>query len=168
MYLWLLRHGEALSPAGMPDAERPLSPVGRQQARRVGTFVARGPRPLAILTSPLKRAVQTSTIVASHSGSAAPETTDALLSGADHHDLIRLLNSRKEECLMVVGHEPLVSAFTALLISGHATSVLRFSPCTLALVQYSAKARANGGVLQILVPPDRLGRAVPSSTGKRS
>src|SRR5437868_1064741 len=65
--LYLLRHADAGDPAAWKgdDAERPLSPKGRKQARRTGRWVAAlGRHPDRILTSPKVRALETATIVA--------------------------------------------------------------------------------------------------------
>ena len=129
MHLWLLRHGDALHPPATSDADRPLSPLGRQQARRIGSFLYKQTsRPQRILCSPYRRAQQTATVVSSQCRSLTIETTDALLSGSSVTELMHELNSRKEQHLLLVGHEPLMSTFTSLLVAGHSGSFVRFSP----------------------------------------
>jgi len=56
--LWLLRHGDAAD--GSPDAERPLTSKGEEQARAVGEALkALGVELDACLTSPKVRAAET-------------------------------------------------------------------------------------------------------------
>ena len=168
MHLWLLRHGDALHPAGTSDAERPLSPFGRQQARRIGSFLAkRATAPHVILSSPYLRARQTATIISTQCRSIAVTETTALLSGASHTELLRELNSRKEQHVLLVGHEPLMSAFTSMLVAGHSGSIIHFSPCTLALARYTGRARPDGGTLELVVTPESLMRARSSPSEKR-
>jgi len=167
MHLWLLRHGDALHPPGISDAERPLSPLGRQQARRVGSFISRhSSRPQSILSSPLRRARQTAGAVRTACGLGAIDTTLALLSGASVGEVLHELQSRKEDTLLLVGHEPLISTLTSSLASGHAGSFIRFTPCTLALLHYSGRPRPDCATLDLVVPPASLMRG-PSSTPEK-
>jgi phosphohistidine phosphatase len=56
--LWLLRHGDAAD--GSPDAERPLTGKGEEQARAAGrALAALGVEMDACLTSPKRRAADT-------------------------------------------------------------------------------------------------------------
>jgi phosphohistidine phosphatase len=65
--LWLLRHGEAA--AGSPDAERPLTEKGREQASAAGRALKKlGVQPAACLTSPKVRAADTAGIACEELG----------------------------------------------------------------------------------------------------
>jgi probable phosphoglycerate mutase len=64
-----VRHGEtAANRAGrlLGRADPALTAVGRSQAAAVGAALATGPQPVAVVTSPLQRAVETATIIATH------------------------------------------------------------------------------------------------------
>lgn len=64
-----VRHGEtATNRAGLllGRADPPLTETGRAQAHAVGAALAGGLAPLAVVTSPLQRAVETATAIASH------------------------------------------------------------------------------------------------------
>ncbi len=64
-----VRHGEtATNRAGLllGRADPPLTETGRAQANAVGAALAAGAAPLAVVTSPLQRAVETATAIASH------------------------------------------------------------------------------------------------------
>ncbi len=156
MLLWLLRHGDAESPPGVRDADRTLSPVGKGQADRVGRFLARVGGPDIILTSPLTRAVETATIVSKHLQRSVPKSTDKLLSSAAPSAIVNEVAKRKEASLLLVGHEPLMSTLVAYLVDGTERSIVRMSPCTLALIRTAAKPRPAGGVLDLLIPPESL------------
>lgn len=68
MEIMLLRHGESEGNArGVMQGRKdyPLSPLGRDQAARAGAFIAGTGLPLAaVYVSPLKRALETASIVA--------------------------------------------------------------------------------------------------------
>jgi phosphohistidine phosphatase len=72
--LLLVRHAEAAP--GDPDATRPLTPRGREQARELGERFA-AERPAVILTSPLLRARETADAISRASG--APVVVDERL-----------------------------------------------------------------------------------------
>lgn len=64
-----VRHGETTANrAGrlLGRADPALTAVGRSQAAAVGAALATGPQPVAVVTSPLQRAVETATIIATH------------------------------------------------------------------------------------------------------
>lgn len=61
--LWLLRHAEAEDANGRPDAERPLTERGREQARAAGAALAAlGVKLDACLSSPRVRARDTAAL----------------------------------------------------------------------------------------------------------
>ena len=103
MRVYLVRHAEAAP--GEPDALRPLTPKGREQARALGRrLVAEGVAPEAILTSPLLRARQTGDELARATGGQA-ETDERLRPGATASALRTAVAGRGERVL-VVGHQP--------------------------------------------------------------
>ena len=99
--LWLLRHGEAAE--GSPDAERPLTDKGEQQARAAGRALEKlGVRPAACLTSPKLRAADTARIACEELGvepqlepklAGGPFDPEALAAGLGDH-------------VLLVGHDP--------------------------------------------------------------
>jgi phosphohistidine phosphatase len=126
MRVLIVRHAEALP--GNPDELRPLSPAGREQARRLGDalrsdgFVAN-----AVLCSPLLRARET----ARELGLGEPEVDDRLAPGATAND-IREAVAGHGDAVVVVGHQPDCSRAVAALGGGDEPS---FPPCAYALVQ---------------------------------
>ena len=103
MRLFIVRHAEAAQ--GSPDDLRPLTDVGREQARRLGRqFADDGIRPDAVLSSPLLRARETAAEIAKAVGVEA-EPDERLAPGADPDD-VRAAASGRGETVVVVGHQP--------------------------------------------------------------
>jgi phosphohistidine phosphatase len=99
--LWLLRHGDAAD--GSPDSERPLTDVGREQARAVGAALkALGVELDACLTSPKLRAAETARIVCEQLG-VEPQLEPKMAGGPI--DAEALAAGLGDEVLLV-GHDP--------------------------------------------------------------
>src|SRR5262249_13161387 len=120
MKVYILRHGiaEKMGSDGS-DAERALTPRGRQKLRQVLRLArAAAVRPSVILTSPLVRAVQTAEVAAemfAHQRELV--RTTALLPTASPQDVWQELRSRKnEQELLLVGHKPLLSQVVGYLL----------------------------------------------------
>jgi phosphohistidine phosphatase len=99
--LYLVRHAKAAS--GVPDELRPLTPEGREQARKLGKRLA-GKRIEAIVTSPLLRARETAELLAKACGLEA-ETDERLAPGATSSDARGAAAGRGER-VVLVGHQP--------------------------------------------------------------
>jgi phosphohistidine phosphatase len=124
--LYVLRHGIAISRGdpGYPlDSDRPLTPKGIKKIRRV----AAGMRRLkvqfdVILTSPYRRALETAFIVGRYYGQGESiQTTSALTPEVLPEEVFRVLQDKYSSCqnLLLVGHEPQLSAFVSTLTSGN-------------------------------------------------
>lgn len=127
MELYLLRHGAAEdATASTPDAERSLTSDGRRKLRQVLEAAAKaGVEPSLILTSPLKRAVQTAEVardVLKYRNELL--RTKALAPGATTEqvwDEVRV--HRDEPSLLLVGHNPLFSELSGYLLGSDAVQV---------------------------------------------
>jgi phosphohistidine phosphatase len=110
--LVIVRHAEAAS--GEPDELRPLTAEGRETARVLGERLAReGPRPDAVLTSPLLRARETAQELARPAGlEAVPD--ERLAPGATAEN-VRAAVHQRGETVVVVGHQPDCSRIAAEL-----------------------------------------------------
>jgi len=125
MRLYVLRHGIAVEP-GSPgyenDSTRPLTAEGKRELRHVAAFLRKkGVRFDRILSSPLRRARQTAEIVARNlKQEKRLDFSVALAPDGDVDVLIRQLNATKPvlEHVLLVGHEPYLSRFVSLLVSG--------------------------------------------------
>jgi phosphohistidine phosphatase len=104
--IWLLRHGDAAE--GSPDAERPLTDKGREQARAAGAALkALGVKLDACLTSPKVRAAETARIACEQLGDVEPQLEPKLAGGPfDAEALAAGLGDN----VLLVGHDPDFSA----------------------------------------------------------
>ncbi|MEA2402089.1 MAG: phosphohistidine phosphatase [Thermoleophilaceae bacterium] len=104
--LWLLRHGDAED--GSPDAERPLTDKGREQARAAGAALKElGVKIDACLTSPKVRAAETARIVCEQLDGVEPQLEPKLAGGP--FDAEALAAGLGDDVLLV-GHDPDFSA----------------------------------------------------------
>jgi phosphohistidine phosphatase len=100
--IWLLRHGDARD--GSPDAERPLTDKGREQARAAGAALKRlGVEIDACLTSPKVRAVDTAKLACEELGGVEPQLEPGLAGGPiEPVELAAGLGG----AVLLVGHDP--------------------------------------------------------------
>lgn len=123
MTLYILRHGKSpsASQAGVPsDFERPLGPEGRKDVRRtVAHLKSQEGNPALILSSPLRRAVETAgearEILKPEGGS---ETFEPLSNEMGPDELFPKLREKAAglEELLVVGHQPQLGELAAFLL----------------------------------------------------
>lgn len=124
MKLYVMRHGPAEdhSESGA-DADRALTAAGRERVRDVAkALVDAKEEPLLLVTSPLVRAVQTAEIVAvvTRLGERDGDlvVSRGIAPGGDGVRLVHKLASEEKRRVMLVGHEPDLSALVASLV-GH-------------------------------------------------
>jgi phosphohistidine phosphatase len=122
MKLYVMRHGPAEDDAASGrDADRALTASGRDRVRHVAKALAEADEvPLAILTSPLVRAVQTAEIVALATPFASRggqvEVHRELSPGGHAYGLVEARLAAGARRVMVVGHEPDLSGLVAGLV----------------------------------------------------
>lgn len=123
MIVYFLRHANAgvkrLNP--VQDEKRPLDKEGIEQCRYVGRLLnSLDTHVDLILSSPLKRATQTASMVGNEIAyEQRIELTPALRPSASFEGFRELLHQLSElEAVMVVGHNPNMSRFLSLLVSG--------------------------------------------------
>jgi phosphohistidine phosphatase len=119
MKLYLVRHGpaESQSPT-FHDFDRVLTTDGRKRVELVAAELGkRDEAPKRIITSPLRRAVETAEVVSSALGlELGCETSDDLAPGGDAITLVRRLVGERARKVMLVGHEPDMSSLASLLL----------------------------------------------------
>lgn len=113
----LLRHAKAEQHDEMADTERGLTPRGHSDAAHVGDWLAsRDLWPDIVICSPARRTRQTWHEV-SAAGPQVPAQFEPLLYGGTAHDLLALVRQVDTGAhrLLVIGHNPTISYFSALL-----------------------------------------------------
>jgi phosphohistidine phosphatase len=154
-----LRHGIAVEPGQWKggDFDRPLTSDGIERMEREARAIADLALELdAIVTSPLLRARQTAEIVANRLKLRGGIVEDArLANGFDAGQLTEILAEHAEaEAIMLVGHEPTMSATIGATIGD---ARLELKKAALAGVAFS-DAPATRGMLICLIPPKVLAR----------
>lgn len=158
MKLYFLRHAAALD--GADDAKRPLSPTGRRQARKLSRALRRAGIAFDLaFTSPLVRAKQTADIVLDIANDARPipaQEVSILLNDAEADTfadwLVRLPPDAGH--VLLVGHEPSLSARVRRLLGLERAEALELSKGALACVK---TADRRTGSLKFLLTPKSLG-----------
>jgi len=122
MIIYFLRHADAGEPVANPkkDEKRALDKEGIEQCGIVGrALAALDVQVDAMISSPLKRATQTASLVGNElSYEGKIQLEDGLRPGASFADFRRLLEKyAKQETIMVVGHNPNLSEFLGRMIS---------------------------------------------------
>ena len=158
MELGLLRHAHAGDPAAWdrPDDLRPLTNKGRQQAERLGRFLAAaGFVPDAVLTSPRIRARETAELVADSLGMSV-RIDPRLGSFLDLATVEAILDDAGGPGRPVlVGHDP---DFSDLLVLLTGSPGLRMRKGAFALLNVERPLTLGSAELRWLVPPDLLRR----------
>ena len=126
MIVYFLRHASAGHHLANPaqDEKRPLDNQGIEQCTQVGrALAAMDVRVDAVISSPLKRATQTASLVANEIGfDGKLQQTPALRPSAQMEAVRELLDRHaKLEAVLVVGHNPSLSQFLSLMISENAS-----------------------------------------------
>jgi phosphohistidine phosphatase len=113
-----MRHGPAEDEAGTGrDFDRKLTSNGRARTELVARELGvRGERPKHVVSSPLRRTIETAEVVVATLGlDLEIEVRDELAPGGNAPGLVRELASAGAKRVMLIGHEPDVSALTAHL-----------------------------------------------------
>jgi phosphohistidine phosphatase len=163
MKLLIIRHAHAgdrdeWARAGKEDFARPLSRKGRKDMRESASGLERlFPRPDALFTSPLLRAVETARIVGDAWG-VEPKEVPALAQDVAPRESLRWLSGRGEKTLAIVGHEPGLGILAGLLLCGEWRPFLSLKKGQACLLKFSGRARAGTGMLLWSLTPKQLKR----------
>ncbi|HEX9005793.1 MAG TPA: histidine phosphatase family protein [Bacteroidota bacterium] len=157
--LVLVRHGEAASVGGtVPnDAERPLTARGAEDAKAIGRLLARlDHSPGLILTSSLRRAIQTGELIGTELGTAArrgiSRNLDPGFRNTDLFEEVFALRQAGEQNVAMVGHQPDLGNFIAFLIAGSAPTSVALAPGTAARLSVRTTGGRPEAVLHWLMP----------------
>ena len=169
MILYLLRHASAGHHVANPaqDEKRPLDPQGIEQCTQMGRALnALDVHVDAVISSPLKRATQTASLVANEIGfDGKLQLTPALRPSAQIEAFRELLDKHaKLEAVLVVGHNPSLSQFLSLLISeGASDSSADLKKGAIARVDISGRM----GILKWVLTP-KIVQTLSVTTAKSS
>jgi phosphohistidine phosphatase len=173
--LMLLRHAKSSRPAGVEDAERPLSDQGETAARMMGDYIAHHALiPRCAVCSPARRTRDTWSEVSGRWGSAAKAVDiefDARLYGASRQSIVSVIRSRDDmvRTLLVIGHNPgMQEAAEWLIAAGDVEQRERlrekFPTAALAVIDFAldgwSRIHEHAGRLDRFVTP----RAVAATT----
>jgi phosphohistidine phosphatase len=155
--LYLVRHAIAEDSAGYEDDSlRPLTEKGREKMKKIADALCEiGVQPDLIVSSPYVRASQTAAILAKElKYKEELSYSDFLVPMGEPNDMIGEINEKyPADELMLVGHEPSLSALAGVLLAGNADIAINLKKggvCCLSVdnLHYDRKA-----VLEWLITP---------------
>jgi phosphohistidine phosphatase len=168
MILFLMRHANAgtFRENAALDAKRGLVKEGKEQCMLMARALSALKAPIdVIVSSPLKRALQTAQLVGTELGyDAKVEISPALGLNASFADFQDLLAKYAEcEGVLAVGHNPNMFQFLGRLITGNGGASIRMRKASIARVDLENHPPR----LQMLMDP-RTARAIYASVTKSS
>lgn len=168
MNLYILRHASAGIRRENPliDVKRPLDKEGKQQCMLVGSYLnALKVQFDLIASSPLKRALQTASLVGTETGyDAKIQVTEALAPGATGSAFQQYVAGlTRYENVLIVGHNPNLPVFLGSLFTSPGHASIRMRKGAIARVDLTRRP----GILNWLVDP-RILRGVYTNVTKRS
>jgi len=169
MIIYFVRHASAGQHLANPrkDEKRPLDADGIEQCGFVGrALAALNVQPDVIVTSPLKRATQTASLIANEIGyEGGLQLEPALRPEAAFADFRRLLDKYgKQEAVMVVGHNPSLTDFLARMITpSGAEALIDFKKGAVARAE---TARRSAALNWLLTP--KMARAIQAAAAEKS
>ncbi|HXJ91258.1 MAG TPA: phosphohistidine phosphatase SixA [Terriglobia bacterium] len=138
--LCIMRHGIAEDRrAGLADAKRALTPEGREGMRKIAEGLGKtGFAPVWVVSSPYVRAAETARIVVDSLGPKVPfDFCDALEPGGSPEELLTFLAAQAQRTrVLVVGHEPDLSALAARLTGAGRQANLGFKKGGCCLISF--------------------------------
>jgi phosphohistidine phosphatase len=159
MKLILVRHAEAVAKGDngvASDFDRPLTENGREQARKLATaLLAHGVAPSAVLTSPLVRARETAEplLPLLPGPEREPVVTDYLAVGELRpKKLAKLIADVGSETVILVGHNPDLSAYAGWLLGTDETAI-ELEKGAAAFIEFDGEVEKGAGRLGWLVTP---------------
>jgi phosphohistidine phosphatase len=168
MNLYLMRHANAGLPreSAKLDAKRGLIAEGKEQCMIMGRILgALKVQPDVILSSSLKRALQTAQFVGNELGyEGKVEVSSALDFNATFADFQKLLDKYADrQDVLVVGHNPNLFQFVGRLITGNGGAGVRMRKASVARIDMEK----HPPLLQWLIDP-RMARWIYASVAKSS
>jgi phosphohistidine phosphatase len=175
MNLYILRHASAGLRRVNPklDLKRPLDKDGKRHCQQLAHVLNAMKLTFdAIVSSPLKRSMQTASLVGTETGYEAPiKPTAALAPGATFAEFQKLLQDCADfENVLIVGHNPNLTGFVASLLAPAATSPDGRSGAAMVRLRKGSLARLTlvrgPATLQWLLDPRTVRALYATSTTK--
>ena len=168
MILYLMRHANAGVAKENPvlDAKRGLIKEGKEQCMLMARLLsALKVQVDVIVSSPLKRSLQTAQFVGTELGyDAKVEVSPALGPDGDFAAFVKLLDKYADrEGILAVGHNPNLFKFLGRLITGNGGAAVRMRKGSVARIDLAK----HPPLLQWLVEP-RMARSIYASVAKSS
>ena len=168
MNLYLMRHANAGVFRENPalDAKRALVKDGKEQCMVMARMLsALKVQVDVVVSSPLKRALQTAQLVATELGyEAKVEISPALKPGADFAAFQLLMEKYADhEGVLAVGHNPELFQFLGRLVTGNGGAAVRMRKGSIARIDVDR----HPALLQWLIDP-RMARSIYASVAKSS
>ncbi|MGV3592113.1 MAG: phosphohistidine phosphatase SixA [Gammaproteobacteria bacterium] len=156
MKLYLLRHGEAEARAHN-DPARELTPRGRSEVTDVAhRFASRNIQLQRCFVSPYVRAEQTAALFLPEAKQAiAAETTPVLMPEVRASIVMDFLEGVREQEVLMVSHNPLVSELHALLVDGDISNMHILGTSELICIEFDVVGLGMGRSPFRLVPEGR-------------
>lgn len=156
MKLYLLRHGEAEARAHN-DPGRELTPRGRGEVTDVAhRFASRNIQLQRCFVSPYVRAEQTAALFLSEAKqSIVSETTPVLMPEVRASIVMDFLEGVREQEVLMVSHNPLVSELHALLVDGDISNMHILGTSELICIEFDVIGLGMGRSPFRLVPEGR-------------
>jgi phosphohistidine phosphatase len=156
--LYVVRHADAVSIGGgvRSDAERPLSERGRADASVMAKVLAHIDIDIrAILTSPLRRALETGAIFGRELHREA-ESSRRLEPGFDHRLLLEEIQASSNGAgVVAIGHQPDMSLLISYLISPARDAAVAMETCAVACIHLQSHGQAQ---LRWMLTPEAVNR----------
>ena len=160
MDIYVLRHGKAGDAGpGMGDADRRLTKKGREEIFAAGRWMAAQElRFDMIAASPLVRAHETAAIIADCLGEKDRLVTWKVLApGGDSDTVCHLIGKHEDlRAILLVGHEPLLSALISRIITGDENAAIAISKGALAKIREFSPKLSPSGALHCLVTATQM------------
>ena len=151
----LMRHGEAeLDAASGLDGDRALTAAGRRVTVEVSRQIRAAVPVLDLLvTSPLLRARQTGDLVAADREVRQRIESRLFVPTGDPATALLWLQEQAGSCVMLVGHEPQLSAMAAIAVGAGGRQPLVFETSTVCALGAGLSGRDRSAVLWHCAPP---------------
>jgi phosphohistidine phosphatase len=153
--VYFLRHGIAERQSVGGDRERKLTEEGKQELRRVLAFAKQAQvKPELVLSSPYARARETALLAMEELGlEGSPSFADALVPDSSAVNLWNDVRAQGVDSLLVVSHEPLLSATVAWVL-GTSKEMVYFPPAGMVAIEFGSAGAAPAGMLRWMITPE--------------